>query len=48
MGEKPDLASSKPIQSDDAIELNGYMTMINLFMKIQISIGADFILKSSA
>jgi hypothetical protein len=24
MGEKPDLAISKPIQSDDAIELNGY------------------------
>jgi hypothetical protein len=24
MGEKPDLAISKPIQSDDAIEFNGY------------------------
>lgn len=24
MGEKPDLAISKPIQTDDATELNGY------------------------
>lgn len=24
MGEKPDLAISKPIQADDATELNGY------------------------
>jgi hypothetical protein len=24
MGEKPELAISEPIQSDDAIELNGY------------------------